>query len=121
MTVIWFHLVTALAAIGLGLVSLLRTKGTQLHRLVGWLWMGLMLCATLSSFLIHEVHPPDGWSWLHGLSLWTLMSMAWSIVAVRQGNLRRHANVMKGTMIGAIAAGTAALAPGRFLAGVLGY
>jgi len=47
--------------------------------------------------------------------------MGWSIVAIRQGNIRRHANLTKGVMVGAIAAGTAALAPGRFLAGVLGY
>ena len=47
--------------------------------------------------------------------------MGWSIVAIRQGNMGRHANFMKGVMVGAIAAGTAALAPGRFLAGVLGY
>ena len=121
MTVIWFHLIMALTAIGLGLTSLLLPKGTQLHRLTGWLWMGLMLCATLSSFLIHRVHPPGGWSWLHGLTLWTLICMGWSILAIRQGNVKRHANLMKATMVGAIAAGTAALAPGRFLAGVLGY
>ena len=121
MAIIWFHLTTALLAIGLGLVSLLLTKGTPLHRLMGWLWIALMLCATLSSFLIHEVHPPDGWSWLHGLTIWTMVSMTWSIVAIRKGNMRRHANFMKGTIIGAIAAGTAALAPGRFISEVLGY
>ena len=47
--------------------------------------------------------------------------MGWSIVAIRQGNVGLHANFMKGVMVGAIAAGTAALAPARFLAGVLGY
>ena len=118
---IWLHLITALTAIGLGLVSLCLTKGTPLHRLMGRVWMGLMLCATLSSFLIHRVHPPGGYSWLHGLSLWTLISMGWSILAIRQGNIRRHANCVKGVMVGAVAAGTAALAPGRFLAGILGY
>ncbi|MXW40379.1 MAG: hypothetical protein F4Z75_04365 [Synechococcus sp. SB0668_bin_15] len=46
-----------MTAIGLGLVSLLLAKGTQLHQLMGRVWMGLMLCATLSSFLIHRVHP----------------------------------------------------------------
>ena len=121
MAVIWFHLIMALVAIGLGLVSLLLAKGTQLHQLMGRLWVGLMLCVTLSSFLIHRVHPPGGWSWLHGLSLWTLICMGWSILAIRQGNVKRHANLMKGVMVGAIAAGTAALAPGRFLAGVLGH
>ena len=121
MAIIWFHLVTALVATGLGIASLLLAKGTQFHRLMGRFWVGLMLCATLSSFLIHEVHPPGGWSWLHGLSIWTIVSMAWSIVALWQGNIRRHANFMKGTMVGAIAAGTAALAPGRFLSEVLGY
>ena len=121
MAVIWFHLVTASVAIGLGLVSLLLPKGTALHRLMGYLWVALMLCATLSSFLIHRVHPPGGWSWLHALALWTLVSTTWSILAIRQGNIPRHANFVKGTLIGAVAAGTAAFAPGRFLAGILGY
>ena len=121
MVIIWFYLVTALVAIGLGLVSLLLPKGTQLHQLMGRLWIGLMLCATPSSSLIHGVHPPGGWSWLHGLSLWTLICMGWSILTIRQGNVGRHANLMKGVMVGAIAAGTAVMAPGRFLAGVLGY
>ena len=121
MPIIWLHLTTALAAIGLGLMSLLLAKGTESHQLMGRVWMGLMLCATLSSLLIHRVHPPGGWSWLHGLALWTLICMGWSVVAIRQDNMRGHANSMKGIMVGAIAAGTAALAPGRFLAGVLGY
>ena len=34
MAVIWLHLTTALLAIGLGLVSLLLAKGTQLHQLM---------------------------------------------------------------------------------------
>lgn len=64
--------------------------------------------------------PPGGWSWLHGLALWTLISMGWGIVDIRKGNIRGHANSMKGVMVGAIAAGTAALAPARFLAGSWG-
>ena len=121
MAVIWFHLITASVATGLGLLSLLLAKGTPLHRLMDWLWLGLMSCAALSSFLIRQVHPSGGWSWLHGLALWTLISMTWSVVAIRQGNTGRHANFMKGTIVGAVAAGTAAFAPGRFLAGILGY
>lgn len=46
--------------------------------------------------------------------------MGWSILAIQHGSVERHANLMKGLMVGAIAAGTAALAPGRFLAGILG-
>jgi len=118
---IWFHLSAALAAIILGLANLLLSKGTGLHRFLGWLWIGLMVCATLSSLLIRQVHPGGAWSWLHGLTIYTLLTMASAMVAIGQGNVRRHGNCMKGTMVGAIAAGTAALAPGRFLSEVLGY
>ena len=107
MAVIWFHLITASVATGLGLLSLLQAKGTPLHRLMDWLWLGLMSCAALSFFLIRQVHPSGGWSWLHQHDLW-------SVVAIRQGNTGRHANFMKGAIVGAVAAGTAAVRPGAF-------
>ena len=38
---IFFHLVTAVGALLLGLFMLLRRKGTASHRLLGWTWVVL--------------------------------------------------------------------------------
>lgn len=118
--VIWLHLVTALAALGLGTANLTLAKGTPRHRIVGWTWIAAMLCVTLSSFGIRELNP-GAFSWIHGLTVWTLASMFVAIVAVRRGRVRLHAGFMVGTMVGALVAGGFALAPGRFIGRLLGY
>ena len=79
-----------------------------------------MLCVTVSSFWIREMNS-GAFSWIHGLTVWTLLSMAVAIVAVRTGRIRLHAGFMIGTMAGAVVAGAFALAPGRFIGRVLGY
>ena len=118
--VIWLHLVTALAALGLGTANLTLAKGTPRHRIVGWTWIAAMLCVTLSSFGIRELNP-GAFSWIHGLTAWTLASMLVAIAAVRRGRVRLHAGFMVGTMVGAFVAGGFALAPGRFIERLLGY
>ena len=117
---IWLHLVTALVALALGFANLVLAKGTKRHRLVGWAWIALMLCVTMSSFWIRELN--DGaLSWVHGLTEWTLVSMLVAIFAIRTGRVRVHAGFMVGTMIGALVTGAFALAPGRFIARLIGY
>ena len=118
--VLWLHLVTALAALGLGTANLALAKGTHRHRIVGWAWIAAMLCVTMSSFRIRELNP-GAFSWIHGLTVWTLVSMFVAIAAVRRGRVRVHAGFMVGTMIGAVVAGGFALAPGRFIAHLAGY
>ena len=115
-----FHLAAALAAFALGSVNLALAKGTPRHRVVGWLWIAAMACVTLPSFAIREVGE-GSFSWIHGLSVWTLISMALAIAAIRRGNARAHAGFMIGTMAGVAIAGLFALAPGREIARLLGY
>ena len=117
---IWLHLTTALLALGLGAANLALAKGTLRHRVVGWAWIAAMLYVTLSSFGIRELN--DGaFSWIHGLTVWTLFSMFIAVLAIRTGRVRAHAGFMTGTMVGALVAGTFALAPGRFIGRLLGY
>ncbi len=118
--IIWIHLTTAVLALGLGSANLALAKGTYRHRVFGWAWLGAMLWVAVSSFWIRELNE-GSFSWLHGLSLWTLISMAAAIVSIRRGRVRSHAAWMIGTMIGVAAAGAFALAPGRFIAHQLGY
>ena len=117
---IWFHTITALVAIGLGSINLARAKGTTPHRLIGWCWLALMTGVTLSSFAIRELNPGQ-FSWIHGLTVWTMISMAIALTAIKKGKVRLHAGFMIGTMTGAVVAGLFALAPGRFISVQLGY
>lgn len=117
---IWLHMTAALLALGLGTANLSLAKGTFRHRAVGWVWIAAMLCVTLSSFWIREIDH-GSFSWIHGLTVWTLFSMAVAICAIRTGRVRLHAGFMTGTMAGTVVAGGFALAPGRFIGNLLGY
>ena len=117
---IWIHLIAASVTIVLGTLNLVLVKGTFRHKLTGWLWIVCMLGVTLPSFGIRELNDGD-FSWIHGLTLWTMLSISAAIIAVRRGRIRLHAIFMAGTMIGAIVAGFFAMLPGRFISGLIGY
>jgi len=120
MLLIEIHLAAALLALALGAANLVLAKGTLRHRMRGWFWVAAMLGVTLPSFWIRDLNS-GAFSWIHGLSLWTLFSMAMAIFAVRTRRIRLHANFMVGTMAGAAVAGLFALAPGRYVSRLLGY
>ena len=98
---IWLHLMATLLA--LGTANLALAKGTPRHKIFGWAWIAAMLFVTLSSFAVRELN--DGaFSWLHGLTVWTLFCMFVAIVSIRRSRVRTHAAFMTGTMVGVIAA-----------------
>jgi len=113
--VIALHLAAALAALLLGITVLARTKGTRSHKLLGRTWVAVMLVVALSSFWIQR----DGFSWIHLLSIWTLISLACAVWFIRRGNVRAHQRFMIGTFLGLAGAGIGALAPGRLLSTLL--
>jgi uncharacterized membrane protein len=102
------HIAAASCALGVGFAVLGRPKGTPSHKLLGRIWVALMLVVALSSFWI-------GGSLLHLLSIWTLISLAAAIWFIRRGNVRAHRGFMIGTFIGLAGAGLGAAAPGRAL------
>jgi uncharacterized membrane protein len=106
------HLATVIPAIALGAVQLSRPKGTAPHRLLGRVWVALMLVAAISSFWIRH----NGFSWIHILSVVTLVSVVAGLAYARAGNRRAHLGCMIGAYSGSLGAGIGALAgPGRFL------
>jgi uncharacterized membrane protein len=114
MEIIWLHLLCAFGAVTIGIINLVSEKGTRRHRLFGWCWLFLMCFVTIPSFWIRELN--DGQlSWIHLLSLWTIVSMGIAVVSIRMGKVWLHARFMIGTMIGALIAGGFAMAPGRLL------
>ena len=71
------------ARVGNGRTSPL-SRGRRAIRVVGWIWMGAMLCVTLSSFAIRELNDGE-FSWIHGLTLWTLFSMFVAVFSIHRG------------------------------------
>jgi uncharacterized membrane protein len=102
------HLSSAVAALVLGAVIMLRAKGTQ-HRLLGRIWVAVMTLAALSSFWLTGLR--DGFSVIHLLSVWTLVAMALAIYFIRKGKVAQHKRFMVGTFLGLAGAGIGALMP----------
>ncbi|MGF6603643.1 putative membrane protein [Paraburkholderia sp. GAS448] len=114
-TAIAVHIAAATLSVILGAAVLLTEKGTPRHKWLGRLWAAAMFATTLSSFDIRELNPGH-FSWVHGLSLLTFVSVGRAIWAIRQGNVRGHQLAMRGSFIGLVLAGIAAVAtPHRVL------
>ncbi len=110
------HLASAVSALVLGAAMLARPKGTQTHRQLGRVWVALAGTAALTSFGIRGLGKDGGYSAIHLLSVWTLISLACAVYFIRRGRVRSHRYFMIGTYVGLIGAGLGALAPGRMIA-----
>ena len=88
------HAIAAMIAIILGGVQLCMKKGGPIHKLLGRIWVGLMLVVSVSSFFIHEINLWGAYSPIHLLSIWTIFSLGLAIYYVRVGNIKRHKQVM---------------------------
>jgi uncharacterized membrane protein len=110
------HLAAVVPAVAIAVTQLFMTKGTRLHRIMGWIWVSAMLVAVISSFWIMEIRKGAGLSLIHLLSAWVLFTLSAAIWHIRRGNVRAHKRFMVGTLLGLAGAGLGALAPGRFLA-----
>ncbi len=114
------HAVAAIGAFALGAWQLLARKGTQRHRLVGYIWAALMVVVAASSFLIHEFRNIGPFSPIHLLSILTLVTIPMAIAAARAHDIRRHRRLM--LILFWIALGLAgffAFMPGRIMHKVL--
>lgn len=109
------HLTAAVASLLLGALVLARRKGTASHKLLGRIWVALMVGVAVSSFWLFEIRKGAGPSVIHLLSVWMLVSLALAMYFIRRGNVRAHKGFMIGTFLGLAGAGLGALAPGRAL------
>ena len=120
--IIFFHLVTAFAALLLGGVLLWRRKGTTSHRALGWNRVLLMGSTALASAFIRDYQLPNlaGFTPIHGFTLLVAMKLPQGIWQVRHGNIAGHRKSMRSLYIGAcVLAGVFTLLPGRFLGNLL--
>ena len=115
----YLHLATVLPAFVIGAFQLLRRKGTPSHKLLGKIYMVLILATALitlampakvgTQFLNH-------FGFIHIFSFLALSNVPIAYLAIRRGNVRAHRAAMISLYIGGILiAGTFALMPGRML------
>lgn len=108
------HASTALAAFVLGALILFRRKGTPQHRLLGRVWVGLMLVAATSAIFINEIQLVGPFSPIHIFVVITYAGLTEAIWHIRKGNVARHRAAMQGLYFGAlIVAGSFTFLPGR--------
>jgi uncharacterized membrane protein len=95
------HVVAALMALVLGPVNLFRRRRDRTHRILGLTWAASMYYVCLSSFgIVTDGH----YSWLHGLSAFTVVTVSLGILAAVRGNIRAHVMNMAGSYLGLLVA-----------------
>lgn len=106
------HATAASAALVLGMVLLARRKGSPSHRALGWLWVLLMTLVATTSFLIYR----EQWSWIHALSVWSLISIVYGVRMARNRQVKAHRYTMIALFAGALViTGLFTLLPGRLI------
>ena len=104
------HAAGATLAVLLGGYNVLRRrKGDLLHRRLGRVWFVDMYWVAFSSFGIKEL-TPGHFSWIHGLSAWTIISLTVALWAAATHRIEAHKQWVVGSYLGLVGAGIAAVA-----------
>jgi len=113
------HFVFAVSALLIGAVQLIGKKGTVQHKLLGRIWVVMMLIICFTSFWIKEVMPNGrfgGYSPIHLLSIFVIIQIFLGVYFAKVGNISKHKNCMTYTYIGGlIIVGGFTFSPGRLL------
>jgi uncharacterized membrane protein len=113
--VIQLHLASALTALAIGVVLMMRVKGSGLHKLLGWTWVLAMGSTAVSSLFIREINN-GAFSFIHLLSGWTIVGLPGAVYAIKRGKVSIHRRAMTGMFVGGLLlAGLFAFIPGRLL------
>jgi uncharacterized membrane protein len=114
-TLYQMHAFLALLALGLGATQFALPKGSRLHRAMGYTWVACMAIIALSSFGIQELKRGH-FSYIHVISIVTLVVLPFAVLHARRGRIRRHAISMVSLFVGALViAGAFTLLPGRIM------
>ena len=102
--VIALHAGGATVALVLGAYNVIRrTKGDRRHRWIGRVWVIAMYWTVLSSFAIRELRPGH-FSWIHGLSLFTFVTLSIGLWAALTHRVALHRQFITGSYLGLIGA-----------------
>ncbi len=110
------HGALALTSLASGTVVMIMPKGTPLHLVLGRTFAIAMLSTAITSF---GIETSGHLSWIHILSIITMINIPLAIWQRRRGNIKAHALGMIGNYVGLVIAGGFALIPPRLLGLVL--
>ena len=117
---IQFHAFAAIGAFMLGAVQLAAPKGTLPHRLIGAVWVALMVVVCISAFFIHELRVWGPWSPIHLLAIFTLVMLPLAVWRAHRHEVAQHRRAMLSLFLGAlIIAGLFTFLPGRIMHAVM--
>lgn len=98
---VWAHLGTIGIALALTPVMLLRKRGDQLHRQLGWIWVSAMFLTALLSIDIRLVNRGN-FSFIHILSVWTMIQVPLIVWHARKHRAQKHRSAVRGMVFGAL-------------------
>jgi uncharacterized membrane protein len=105
--VIQIHLITALAALGFGIVMWLRPKGTASHKFIGRLFVAMMVITAISAYFIRSLGNGQ-FSWIHIFVPITLIGSFFIVNSIRKGDVKAHKKHVRNMFFAAL------LIPGAF-------
>jgi uncharacterized membrane protein len=113
------HLATIVPAFLIATYLLIRRKGTPNHKVLGKIYMVLMLVtATITLFMPAQVGPRvvGHFGFIHLFSLLVFWSVPMAFINARRGDVKGHRSSMIGLYVGGLLiAGSFAFMPGRLL------
>ena len=122
-TLSFMHLGAIAPAFLMATFMMVTKKGTEVHKLIGRIYMVLMLFTAMVTLLMSAQVGPrlfNHFGFIHLLSVLVLYCVPSAYWAIKNGNVKRHRWSMIGLYIGGlIVAGGFTLMPGRMLGNVL--
>lgn len=113
------HLSTILPAFVIGTYMMIRRKGTPLHRLLGKIYMVLMLVTAIITLFMPAVVGPkllNHFGFIHLFSFLVLYSVPNAYLAAGRHDIKTHKGSMIGLYVGGLLiAGAFTFMPGRLL------
>lgn len=95
------HVATVIPAVPLGLYLMLTRKGGARHKLLGRIWIALMVTTALAALFIRHIN--DGqFSFIHLFVPLTLIGAWQTVASARRGEMRKHRNHLLSLYLGAL-------------------
>ena len=110
------HTVAGVLATLVGVAQLWLTKGTVLHRRLGYVWVGLIVFVALTGFFIFETGVASPFNYLSKpLSALVLVMLWWGIRLARTGKIKEHRQTMIQLFWLTMLIGLLTIQPGRIV------
>jgi uncharacterized membrane protein len=110
------HAIAAVLATAVGAAQLWLTKGTSLHRTLGYVWAGLIVFVAITGFFIFETGVAAPFDYLSKpLSVLVLVMLWWGVRLARAGKIKQHRQTMTQLFWLTMLIGLLTIQPGRIV------